>query len=253
MKRVVIGGSGFFGITCARVLAEFGYCVTVLEKEHHIGGLAYDYEDKRTGICVHKYGPHVLNINNYQIYEFLKRFAQFESCEIIRNVMVGSKLLPLPINYNSIQKLNGTGNWNDVVQKLNLLGREEITLGELLRINDETLHRLGRIIYEKVYLGYNIKMWGKNPEEVNPQTINRMPIRLNDNVGLDGGSMHLLPVKGYMGLFHEMLNHEKITIRCNTDFVSYWNELHNNETNGENVIGIFSGPIDELFSFKYGV
>lgn len=251
MRHVIIGGSGFFGATCARILAESGYNVTIIEKENHIGGLAYDYIDSKTGICVHKYGPHVLNVRNRSTYEFLSKYGELEECEIIRRVMVGNDLLPLPINLVGIQNLANIENLNDIVHRLEKFDKEEVKLGELLGSKDNDIQRLGKIIYEKVYLGYNIKMWGKRPEEVDPQTINRLPIRLNNNVFIDSESMHLLPRDGYVSLFQKMLSHENIAIQCKTDFVKIWTELQKGGK-GRDTIGVFSGPIDELFKYKYG-
>lgn len=252
MKRVIIGGSGFFGATCARILAESGYEVIVLEKEKHIGGLAYDYIDPKIGIEIHKYGPHILNIKNRKIYDFLAKYAELKNCEVIRRVKVDGLLLPLPINLSGIQKLAHMEGISDIENRLKTLEKEEITVGELLQSSDSVISSVAKTIYEKVYLGYNVKMWGKRPEKVDSQTINRMPIRLDNALGLSSESKHVLPINGYTNLFYKMLSHENIKIYYKTDFVKYWNELQKNGDD-KKYIGIFSGPIDELFLYEYGI
>ena len=43
MEKIIIVGAGFSGATIARLLAESGKDVTVLDKRDTIGGNAYDY------------------------------------------------------------------------------------------------------------------------------------------------------------------------------------------------------------------
>jgi squalene-associated FAD-dependent desaturase len=54
----VVAGGGLAGITAACVLADSGYRVTLLEKRPFLGGRAYSYEDKATGMVVDN-GQHV--------------------------------------------------------------------------------------------------------------------------------------------------------------------------------------------------
>ena len=54
----VIVGAGFAGSVCARVLAEGGRRVLLLDRRDHIGGNAYDEKDE-SGVLIHKYGPHI--------------------------------------------------------------------------------------------------------------------------------------------------------------------------------------------------
>ena len=65
MKNIVVG-AGISGATVARVLAERGEQVLVIDSKEHIGGNCYDYRDAN-GICVHKYGTPsfwILGINS---------------------------------------------------------------------------------------------------------------------------------------------------------------------------------------------
>ncbi len=56
---IVVVGSGFFGATVARQIAEFyGLEVLVIDKRSHIGGNSYSKVDEASGIEYHAYGSH---------------------------------------------------------------------------------------------------------------------------------------------------------------------------------------------------
>lgn len=52
---VIVAGAGFSGLVAARIFAENGRRVLVLEKRTHLGGNAYDEKDAETGLTVHRY------------------------------------------------------------------------------------------------------------------------------------------------------------------------------------------------------
>ena len=74
MKAIVIG-AGFSGAACARKLAENGFEVTVIEKNTHIGGNAYD--EYQCGAYVHRYGPHIFLRLNQQVSKHRISFFVF--------------------------------------------------------------------------------------------------------------------------------------------------------------------------------
>lgn len=55
--NVLIVGCGISGATLARVAAERGHTVTVIDRKDHIAGNCFDYFDEN-GIDVHQYGTH---------------------------------------------------------------------------------------------------------------------------------------------------------------------------------------------------
>ena len=69
-KKILIVGTGFSGSTIARLLAETGHEVNIIDKRNHIAGNAYDYENE-LGIRIHKYGPHIFHTNNNTVVDFL--------------------------------------------------------------------------------------------------------------------------------------------------------------------------------------
>ena len=75
-ENLVIG-AGFAGATLARILADSGEKVLVVDKRCHIGGISYDYKDEN-GITVHKYGSHIFHTQSPKVWNFLRRFGDFK-------------------------------------------------------------------------------------------------------------------------------------------------------------------------------
>lgn len=74
----IVIGAGFAGAVSARLLADRGEKVLILEQRPHIGGNAYDRLDD-AGVLIHQYGPHIFHTNSKKVFDFLSRFT---SCVI---------------------------------------------------------------------------------------------------------------------------------------------------------------------------
>ena len=61
--NTIVIGAGFAGAVSARLLAEKGEKVLILEQRPHIGGNAYDRLDQ-AGVLIHQYGPHIFHTNS---------------------------------------------------------------------------------------------------------------------------------------------------------------------------------------------
>ncbi len=72
----LIVGAGFSGATVARLLANHGEKVTVIEKKDHIAGNCFDYRDENN-IMIHKYGSHIFHTSNKKVWDFLRQFTDF--------------------------------------------------------------------------------------------------------------------------------------------------------------------------------
>jgi UDP-galactopyranose mutase len=77
---VLVVGAGFAGSVCARVLAEAGNRVVVIDRRPHIGGNAFDAYDAN-GILVHRYGPHLFHTNSERVYTWLSRHTDWHPYE----------------------------------------------------------------------------------------------------------------------------------------------------------------------------
>ena len=105
-RPVLVVGAGFSGAVVAERLASHGLSVLVIDKRPHIGGNAYDTRDAH-GILIHPYGPHIFHTNGVYIADYLSRFTAWRSYEHRVLAKVGEKLLPIPINIDTVNALYG--------------------------------------------------------------------------------------------------------------------------------------------------
>ena len=73
----IVAGAGFWGCTVARRLAEAGRKVLVLEARGAVGGNVRCETDHATGIEVHLYGSHIFHTHDMAVWNFIRRFTEF--------------------------------------------------------------------------------------------------------------------------------------------------------------------------------
>jgi squalene-associated FAD-dependent desaturase len=105
MKKVIVIGGGFAGLSAATALAEQGCDVTLLEGRQVLGGRAYSFVDRQTGDSVDN-GQHLFMGCYRQTIAFLERIGTLNRLEFQKNLtvdFVGSRgrsarlsCLPLP-------------------------------------------------------------------------------------------------------------------------------------------------------------
>ena len=79
MKQVdvIVAGAGIWGCTVARVLAEAGRSVLVVERRSAPGGNVRCDTDPETGIEIHTYGSHIFHTHLDDVWNFVRRFTEF--------------------------------------------------------------------------------------------------------------------------------------------------------------------------------
>src|SRR5687768_16344833 len=107
MFDYLIVGAGYAGSVLAERLAtQSGKRVLIIDRRNHIAGNAYDcYNDD--GILIHKYGPHIFHTNSERVFDHLSQFTQWRRYEHRVLAQVDGKLLPIPINRTTVNKLYG--------------------------------------------------------------------------------------------------------------------------------------------------
>lgn len=242
MFDFLIVGCGLSGATCARLLAEKGRRVLVVEKRNHIGGNVYDYYNE-DGILVHKYGPHIFHTKEKTVWEFMSKFTKWRLYQHRVLIYVDGMYLPMPINLDTINLLYGTDYDYKTIKDFFAQVREEKE--EICNAEDMVISKIGRELYEKFFLGYTKKQWGLHPRELEKEVTARIPIRHNRDNRYFTDPYQGIPQDGYTKLVENMLSHPKISILLNTDYKTIMPEVSFASL-------IFTGPIDYYFDYKFG-
>ncbi len=255
--KYIIVGSGFSGSVLAeRIAARLNEKVLLIEKRGHIGGNCYDYKNENK-IIIHKYGPHLFHTNNKEVFDYLSKFTKWSN--YIHKVLayIDGVKIPLPFNFNSINKLFKPDKADKIKKKLLLHYKEntKVPIFELLENDDEDLKYIANFIYEKIFLNYTIKQWGKCPEKIDKSVSARLPVFIGYDDRYFSDEYQGVPLNGYQELFKNMLSQPNIKLLLNTDFQNICSikedkiYIYGKEYKGRL---IYTGPIDELFGYKYG-
>src|ERR1700710_3128793 len=108
MFEFLIVGAGFAGsVVAERLATQLGNRVLVIDKRPHIAGHAYDYHN-RDGVLIHQYGPHIFHTFAQKVVDYLSQFTEWRPYEHRVLAQVDGKLLPIPINLDTINGLYDT-------------------------------------------------------------------------------------------------------------------------------------------------
>lgn len=245
----LIVGCGISGITLANLLTtKFNEKVLIIDKRNHIGGNCYDYIEEN--IHVHKYGSHIFHTNNKNIWNYLSQFTKWYPYQHKVLGFVDGQEIPIPFNLNSIQKIFPKELSKKIINKLiQQYGfGNNITINQLKEIEDEDLNFLYNYVYEKIFKNYTKKQWEKPIEELSKNISDRVPIRINYDDRYFTDKYQGIPLDGYTKMFENMLNHTLISIKLNTDFISFCQT--NNLSEFKRIF--YSGPIDEFYNYSLG-
>ncbi len=239
----LVVGAGFAGSVLAeRLAAGAGHDVLLVDRRPHVGGNAYDHYDE-AGILVHRYGPHIFHTNSRRVFEYLSRFTEWRSYEHRVRASVNGKLLPIPINLDTVNELYGlTLTPEELVQffseRAELIGRARTS-------EDVVVGTVGRDLYETFFRGYTRKQWGLDPGELDASVTARVPTRTNrdDRYFLD--EFQAMPRHGFTRMFERMLDHPRIKILLQTDYREIERLVPFRRM-------IYTGPIDEFFNYCFG-
>ena len=252
----IIIGAGTAGCTAARLLAEQGKKVLIIEKKNHIAGNCYDAKDEH-GVLIHVYGPHIFHTSKEKVYEFLSRFTDWYEFrhEVVANVH--GEYMPVPFNLHTLKKAYGEEKGKELEDKLvSIYGMgTKVPILTLMNHEDPDLQMIGKYVYDNIYVYYTMKQWGKKPEEIDPAVTARVPVNVSYDCGYFSDKYQGVPLHGFTPMFEKMVNHENIEIRLNTE-AKVVLEIKNKKVYFEGNLFegdvIFTGPIDEFFDCKYG-
>jgi UDP-galactopyranose mutase len=242
----LIVGAGFAGSVLAeRLASQHGARVLVVDRRPHVGGNAYD-EPNEAGILYHKYGPHIFHTNSDQVVDYLSQFTEWRPYEHRVLAHVRDKLVPIPINRTTLNKLFDANLKTDEDAAEYLASRAE-PVEEIRTSEDVVVNAVGQELYELFFRGYTRKQWGLDPSELDKQVTSRIPTRTNEDDRYFGDTFQAMPLEGYTKMFERMLDHPLIDVRTGVDFAEMKDRAHEI---ADHII--YTGPIDEYFDFRFG-
>jgi len=236
----VIVGSGLFGAITARELTDSGKSCLIIDKRNKIGGNVRT--DEVEGINVHTYGPHIFHCNDEKIWNYVNRFANFNSFINRPKVNYNENIFSFPINLFTLYQLWGIKTPEDARKKLNSV---IIKNDNPKNLEEWILSQVGEEIYNTFIYGYTKKQWGTEPRNLPASIIKRLPIRMNYEDNYYTSKYQGIPIGGYTKLMQNIL--KDIPVELNADYLkdrNYFDSLGNKI--------IYTGMIDEFFNYSHG-
>lgn len=258
MEKIIVVGAGLSGATIARLLAESGKDVIVVDKRENIGGNVYDYVDKN-GITIQQYGAHAFHTNDKGVYEFLSKFTEWRNYEhkVLARVRK-DKLIPVPFNLTSLFEMYPLAKGENVKQILiNEYGLDaKVSVLQMRKHLNPTIREFADFVYKNVYSVYTLKLWGYKPEQLGDAVMGRVPVRISNDDRYCTDQYQCMPQNGFTEMVANILRHPKIRLKLRTD-IRKEITLSNGQVyfGGKPLDGIliYTGCVDELFNYKYGV
>lgn len=235
----VVVGAGLFGSTFARAAADRRRKVLVVDRLPHVGGMCYT--ERKHGVLLHAYGPHVFHTNDPDIWAWINRFASFYPFMVRTKALHQGRIYTLPINLMTFHELWGVVTPAEAEKKL---ASVRVSIEKPATIEEWALAQWGPEVYEKLILHYTLKQWGRDPKDLPAAILKRLPARMtfDDNYFTD--RYQGLPEGGYTPLFERML--EGIEVRLGVDF-------HADQSSFARLGRvIYSGRIDRYFDYRLG-
>ncbi|MBQ7637197.1 MAG: UDP-galactopyranose mutase [Lachnospiraceae bacterium] len=241
MYDYLIVGAGLYGAVFARLAANAGKKVLVIDKRSTVAGNIYT--EKQEGINVHIYGAHIFHTNNKEVWDFLNGFATFNRFTNSPVANYKGELYSLPFNMYTFNKMWGVVTPDEAAAKI--AEQRKVIKGEPKNLEEQAISLVGRDIYEKLIKGYTEKQWGRDCKDLPAFIIKRLPVRLTFDNNYFNALYQGIPIGGYTKMIENML--EGIEVRLNTDYLKNREEL---STLAETVV--YTGPIDAYFNYSLG-
>lgn len=223
-KEVIVVGSGISGATIANILQDNDYNVTIYEFNTNTSGACLD----SIGLSYKQvHGSHIFHTNNEDVWNYLSQFTEWLPYQHRVKTMIDGKLYPMPLNrdFKVFPKIID-------VQK-------ELTFEELRKHDAE----LADDIYNKAFKEYSLKQWGTIP---NKEVLSRVKaFRNNHEDRYFTDKYQGIPLKGFSTMINKMIDDCTLLLR----------ELFTLEDldNHKDKKIFFTGSIDALFKYKFGV
>lgn len=232
MNTLVVG-AGITGCTLAFLMKERGHNVFIKEKQSHIGGLCYT-KNSPINLLFEPNGAHVFHTKWNHVKKFIKKFSKFNSYIHNKGIIINGTLRHYPLSIQTIKEMpEGAKILKELAARPEKL--------DYSNLENYLISKFGPTLYKLYVYNYTKKMWGIEPLRLASQWIeNRIELReINSELFLN--EWQGLPINGYTQMMEKMIT--GIPIEFNSD------KFHDSDYDSI----LFSGRLDELFEFKYGI
>lgn len=243
MIDYLIVGAGLYGAVFAHESRKRGKSVLVVDRRPHIAGNAYTEE--HNGINVHKYGAHIFHTNDRSVWEYVNRFAVFNSYKHSPIANCRGELYCLPFNMWTFNQMWGVMTPIEAKKKIEAQ-RKAANITDPQNLEEQAICLFGTDIYEKLIRGYTEKQWGRSCKELPIAFIKRIPLRFCFDNNYFNALYQGIPMEGYTRMVMRML--DGVDVLLNYDYLEHKKEL---DSIAEKVV--YTGAIDAYFNYKAGV
>ncbi len=241
--NVAIVGAGFTGAVLAHELAKAGHNIEVFESRNHIAGNCYTERDEKSGVIIHKYGPHIFHTDREDVWNYVNRFTEFKPYINRVKTTAQGRVFSLPINLHTInQYFNKT--LSPVEAKEFIQRIADSTIDEPESFEEQALKLIGKDLYEAFFKAYTTKQWGVDPKELPASILKRLPVRFNYDDNYFNHKFQGMPVEGYTPIVAALLSADNIQVYLETPFRSVQVKDYDHV--------FYTGPIDAWFNYEEG-
>ena len=245
-KNIVVG-AGLSGAVTANLLAtKFNEEVLVLDRREHVAGNMYDYVED--GINVSKYGAQVFHTNNEQVWEYVQKFADFNTYMHKRAAFIDGIEVIMPFNLNTVHGIFPEILANKLEKRLlsYFVYDQFVSIAELKQTEDEALNFLAEYLYRKT--SPKCLAAQKDVERNDSDVVNTPIIHISVDNRFFKDTYQGMPHAGYTSMIEKMLRHPNIKVHMNTDYQQFLSD-----TTEKFKRTFYTGSIDEFFGYQFGV
>lgn len=242
MYDSIIVGAGIWGCTVARLLADRGKRVLVLERRDAVGGNCRAEIDPATGIEIHLHGSHIFHTSDERVWQFLRRFTEFNGYRHQVLAKHRGRCYFLPLGLPLINAFFGVDLTPEELPAF-LEAKRDSSIRTPRNFEEQALALAGSELYEAFFKNYTAKQWNRDPKTLSADLLRRLPFRATYDTGYFADPHQGIPSGGYQKMFEAMLDSPRIEVRLNTEFTLA--ELSDVPT-------YCSGAPDRLFEYRFG-
>jgi UDP-galactopyranose mutase len=249
--NILVIGAGLSGASLARILADRGHQVSLVEKRDRVGGLSVS-DQTEDGLLYEPFGARTFHSSNPEVIAFARRFAEFNGYTHRKGIVLDGALVPFPLSRAAIGRLPE----KDLIER-ELAARPAAPPKSALRgaggtasppaaapvmENFETacLSRFGPTLYRLAIENYTRRMWGVEPRALDASLAPRLEFRENGDPDLFSGQWQGLPVEGYSRWIERMIEGLPLTLNVRGIEITPFDAI------------VSTAPIDESFGFTLG-